>query len=185
MLVRLQIEGRQVAARAGATVMEAAQQAGIYIPSLCSHTALPSHGTCRICMVGIEGVPGYPTACTTPVEEKMVVWVNPPEVLQLRRSILEHVVVSTQHPRTCLECHRRERCSPTMTCQRLLTVRNMEKCLFCPQNQRCELQRAATHIGVNPVPAIPYKYPGLPVLPGGPFFDREYNLCIVCGLCVR
>ncbi|MDP6346734.1 MAG: molybdopterin-dependent oxidoreductase, partial [Dehalococcoidia bacterium] len=128
---------------------------------------------------------GYPTSCDTVVEPGMVVHLNPPEVQQLRRSILESVIAETQHPRTCLECHRRVRCSPFMTCTRFGAVWDENKCLFCPRNQRCELQQAAAHTKVQPMTDSPYTYPGLEVQPGGPLFERDYNLCIVCGRCVR
>ncbi len=172
-------------AEVGSTVLEAARGAGLYVPTMCSHSAIHSHGTCQLCIVAIEGVAGYPTSCNTPVEPGMVVHLNPPEVQQVRRSILESVIAETQHPRTCLECHRRVRCSPYMTCTRFGAVWDENKCLFCTKNQRCELQQAAACVKVEPTPDSPYIYSGLEVLPGGPLFERDYNLCIVCGRCVR
>jgi formate dehydrogenase alpha subunit len=72
-----------------------------------------------------------------------------------------------------------------MACTRFGAVWDGNKCLFCHKNQRCELQHAATVIKVQPMTDSPYNYPGLEVQPGGPLFERDYNLCIVCGRCVR
>ena len=73
MKISLTINGQEIQAKKGATVLEAAQAAGIYIPTLCHYPGLPPYGACRLCIVEIEGMRGFPTACTTPVVPGMVV----------------------------------------------------------------------------------------------------------------
>jgi len=178
--VSLTIDGQRVEVKAEATVLEAAQEAGIYIPTLCHHPSLPPYGSCRMCIVEIEKMRGFPTACTTPCEDDMVVLTNTPQLQELRRNILE--LVLTEHPHACLVCDKRERCQPFDTCLRNVAV--AERCLLCPKNGRCELQRAVDYVGIKEV-RLPYAYRGLPILRDSPFFDRDYNLCILCGRCVR
>ncbi len=75
--IRLTIDDRSVKVPQGATVLEAAQQAGIYIPTLCHDPHLKPFGACRLCIVQIEGLRGFPTACTTPAQDGMVVMTEP------------------------------------------------------------------------------------------------------------
>src|SRR3990172_2219492 len=88
-LITLTIDGREVKAKRGATVLEVAQGAGIYIPTLCAHPTLKPFGACRMCLVEIERMRGFPPACTTPASEGMVVKTATPELQKLRREIME------------------------------------------------------------------------------------------------
>ena len=169
---------------AGATLLEVARQHQIYIPTLCHYQAILPNGTCRLCLVEIAGKGGLFPACDTPAKEGMEVMTAAPALQELRRSILAAIIRDTQHPPTCLTCPRRERCSPNMVCLRFPGVTNPHKCLFCPKDKRCELQSLAQYLGLREVGGG-YQYLGLPLLPGGPLFERDYNLCIVCGRCVR
>ncbi|MBI4217145.1 MAG: formate dehydrogenase subunit alpha [Chloroflexi bacterium] len=178
--VTLSIDGREVKAPAGATVLEAAQQAGLYIPTLCAHPDLKPYGGCRMCITEIERLRGFPTACTTPVTAGMVVKTNTPQLQQLRRNILEFLL--TEHPHPCITCHRIELCGPGDICLRHVSV--SERCVTCPKNKRCELKEVARYIQL-PEMTLPYSYRGLPIENKDPFYDRDYNLCILCGRCVR
>ena len=153
--IALTIDGREVKAEKGMTVLEAARAADIYIPTLCYHPDLAPYGGCRLCIVEIENMSGFPTACTTPTSDGMVVKTNTPKVKELRRDILELII--TEHPYACLTC---------------------------PVNGRCELQEVASYMGMKEV-TLPYTYKELPVYRDDPFFERDYNLCILCGRCVR
>src|SRR3546814_6533024 len=73
-LVRVTIDGTEMSMPAGSSVMRAAAEAGINIPKLCASDNLEAFGSCRLCLVQIEGRKGYPASCTTPVEEGMVIW---------------------------------------------------------------------------------------------------------------
>jgi len=177
--VTLTIDGQEVRTGEGRTILEAAQQAGIWIPTLCYHPHLPPQGACRLCVVEVEGVAGFPTACTTPVSQGMVVSTDTPQLQQLRRNILE--LILSEHPHACFGCHRRERCGPLDVCLRNAGV--SERCVTCPRNGQCELQKIVDYLGFEEL-TIPYSYRNLPVEKDSPFFDRDYNLCILCGRCV-
>jgi predicted molibdopterin-dependent oxidoreductase YjgC len=179
-IIKLTIDGQEIEAKKGQTVLEAATDAGIYIPTLCYHPSLPPYGSCRMCIVQIEKMRGFPTSCTTPVTEGMIVQANTPQIQQLRRNILE--LVFTEHPHVCLTCWRRERCGPMDICLRNVAV--TERCVVCPNNGHCELQEVADYVGIKEV-TLPYTYKELPIERDSAFFDRDYNLCILCGRCVR
>jgi NADPH-dependent glutamate synthase beta subunit-like oxidoreductase len=178
--ITLTIDGRTVSVEAGATVLSAAQEAGLYIPTLCYHPDLRPFGACRMCITEIEKMRGFPPACTTPATEGMVVQTNTEKLQELRRNILE--LILTEHPPECLVCWRRERCDPLQICLRTATVG--ERCVDCPKNQQCELQRLVDYVGIKEI-TLPASEKELPILPGGPFFDRDYNLCVLCGRCVQ
>ena len=137
-MITLNINDTQVSSKRGATVLEAAQDAGIYIPTLCHHPSLKPFGGCRMCVVEIEKMRGFPTACTTPATDNMVIKTDTPQLQELRRNILE--LVLTEHPHSCLICDRKEQCKPYHICIQKVAVTT--GCGMCPKNRRCELQRA-------------------------------------------
>lgn len=179
--IKLTIDGKEVEVEKGATVLHAAQKAGIYIPTLCYHPDLEPYGGCRLCIVEIEGMRGLPTACTTPAAESMKVTTESVQLKELRRSFLE--LILTEHPHACLTCERRERCGPNDICLRTVSVN--ERCVTCPKNRHCELQNLVDYIGIDEV-TLPYKYKDLPVnFEREPLIQRDYNLCVLCGRCVQ
>ena len=179
--ITLSIDGQKVRAEQGVTVLEAARQHGMYIPTLCAHPNLPPFGGCRMCVVEIEGMRGFPTSCTTPVAEGMNVWSNTKPVNELRRGALE--LILAEHPHECLVCHRRKRCSPYDVCLRTVGVE--ERCVMCPENEQCELQRVVDYMGGYEMASIPFMSRNQPIHRDSPYFERNYNLCILCGRCVR
>ena len=98
--MELTIDGKTVTAKQGQTVLECAKRSDISIPNLCTHAHLPAFGACRLCVVEIEGMRGYPTSCTTPAAEGMVVRTNTPALQNLRRNIL--ALTMLEHPSACL-----------------------------------------------------------------------------------
>lgn len=179
--VRLTIDGIEVEVEKGVTVLQAAQEAGVYIPSLCYHPDLQPYGGCRLCIVEIENMRGLPTSCTTPATEGMNVTTNTTQLQELRRSFLQ--LILTEHPNDCLTCHRRERCKPYDICLRHVAV--TERCVSCPNNKQCELQYLVDYIGMEEV-SLPYKYKDLPVdYSRECLIKRDYNLCVLCGRCVQ
>lgn len=97
--VRLSIDGIKVEKKAGMTVLEAAREAGVYIPTLCSRADLPLPlGNCRLCVVQIEGR-GFPSSCITPVAQGMIVRTNTPQVQDIRRHVLKAVLTPLPSPR--------------------------------------------------------------------------------------
>ena len=177
--ITLTISGHQVKASEGMTVLEVAKEASIYVPTLCYHPDLAPYGGCRLCIVEIEKMRGFPTACTTPATEGMVVETDTPQIQELRRGILE--LLLTEHPNLCLTCWRRERCGPFDICLRNVAV--TERCVTCPKNKQCELQEVTDYIGITEV-TLPYADKGVPIDTGNPIIERDYNLCILCGRCV-
>lgn len=178
-MITLTIDNKQVEVAEGTTVLEAAQKAGIYIPTLCYHPALKPFGGCRLCLVDIEKMRGPITACTTPATNSMVVKTNTPQLQELRRGIME--LILTEHPHLCLICDRKERCDPYKICLRSVSV--TERCLLCPENSHCELQRLVDYVGIKEI-TLPYKYKDQPI-PDDPLIRRDYNLCVLCGRCVQ
>ncbi len=200
-MVTLVIDDIEVQAEEGETVLAAAQRAGIYIPALCYHPDLPpfqglaaaevlyrgpeaikadstkEYQGCQLCLVQIEGQDGFPTACTTPVSQGLVVHTNTPEIQELRRDNL--VTILADHPHNCLVCAQREGCSLTQCSS---NVPELERC--CPKFNNCELRKVAEHIGIRP-DISRYTYLDLPVVKDEPLFERNYNLCIGCTRCVR
>ena len=102
------IDGVTVTVPEGATIMEAADKAGIHIPRLCYHPELSIAGACRVCIVEVEGMRNLPASCSYPAAEGMVVRSHSPEVLRLRRDIVELLV--DNHPMDCNTCERDGNC---------------------------------------------------------------------------
>ncbi len=155
--ITLSINGAQIAVEPGTTVLEAALDAGIYIPNLCHHRDLDPVGVCRLCMVEIEGR-GTTISCKTPVAEGMVVQTETPGVDSIRRVAVELLIAS--HP---------------------------EDCLACAKNDECELQRVAAYVGVDRERLGRMRRPKetVPVDESNPFFNYDRDRCILCGICVR
>ncbi len=179
--ITITIDGVQVNARPGQMVLEAAIAGGIYVPYLCYHPGMTPYAACRMCVVEVEGGRGFPASCTLPVQEGMVVKSGTNEVYQLRRSIMEMLI--SEHPHGCLTCHRVDLCGPEDICLRHVSVN--DRCVTCPKNERCELKDTTRYLNMELESPLSYQYRDLPVDTGDPFYDRDYNLCIVCGRCVR
>ncbi len=180
--ITLTIDGIEVRTAKGKRILEAALDAGIYIPNLCAirDIKLPT-GACRLCQVQVEGKRGFVTACSEPAADGMVVYSNTPEVNDIRRKVLQ--IMLARHPHVCLTCNRRERCKPGDICLRLIGV-DEQQCIMCPKNGRCELQQAVDFIGLEEMP-FPYTPKDQPIELDNPFIVRNNNLCILCGRCVR
>jgi formate dehydrogenase beta subunit len=178
--ITLTLDRQTVTAKSGMTIYEVATKAGIYIPSLCAHPNLPPSGECGLCLVEIKGQPEFTISCTAKATENMVINTDTPELRQKQRQVIEKIL--SEHPNACLTCWRKERCKPFDICLRNVAV--TERCVTCPENRHCELQRIVDFLDVK-METIPYEYRGLPVNRANPFFDLDYNLCIACGRCVR
>ncbi|MDK1030520.1 MAG: formate dehydrogenase subunit alpha [Planctomycetia bacterium] len=156
--IDLTIDGGKITAEEGTTILEAAMANGIYIPRLCYHPDLEPVAVCRVCLVEVEGRAGLTTSCNTPVEQGMVVRTDTPEVTRTRRAAVELVVVDHQG-----------------------------ECLHCAMNMQCELQRVANYVGLDEERLARLRKPEreLPLDTSNPFFERDPNKCILCGICVR
>jgi len=156
--VKVTIDGSLCEVAEGATVLEAIQQAGVYVPTLCHDPDLKPYGACRLCIVQIEGLRGLPTACTTPVQDGMVVQTETDEIHEIRRTIVELAIAS--HPYDCL---------------------------VCEKSHDCELLAVARYLGVkkSSVERLRRGTLNLPVDSSSPAFVIDPNKCILCGKCVR
>lgn len=180
MKLNITIDGQQLEVEKGITILQAARQQNIYIPTLCDYPNLPPHGSCRLCIVDIEGRIKTPTACTTPVEEGMVVHTNTAHLQYLRSEILKMIL--SEHPSCCLFCKEQDHCEDCMVTVRKTGVTT--GCRTCPKDGQCELQELISHIDLGEF-SYPFHYRGLKIERDDPFFDRDYNLCIYCGRCMR
>lgn len=178
--IKLTINEVSVTVNKGASILEASLSAGIYIPTLCYHPNLPSDGSCKLCVVEVEGQSDFLLACATPVSEGMVVHTDTPTLKIMQRDVLKRILA--HHPCGCLICWRKDRCKPYDICLRNVAV--TQRCILCPNNNNCELQRVVNYIGLGNE-EFEYSYRDLPIYDDNPFFDRDYNLCISCGRCVR
>jgi NADH-quinone oxidoreductase subunit G len=107
-MAKLTIDGREVTARDGVTIIEAAHEAGITIPHYCYHPQLSIAGNCRMCMVELEGRPKLEISCNTPVADGLVVHTNSPRVVEGRRGVLEFLLIN--HPLDCPICDQAGEC---------------------------------------------------------------------------
>ncbi|MDI9583459.1 MAG: NADH-dependent [FeFe] hydrogenase, group A6 [Acidobacteriota bacterium] len=153
--VTLTIDGVTVTVPEGATIMEAADKAGIHIPRLCYHPELSIAGACRVCIVEVEGMRNLPASCSYPAAEGMVVRSHSPEVLRLRRDIVELLV--DNHPMDCNTCERDGNCE----LQRLANAMGIRERLFAGDRKRYAKDLT------------------------GPSITRDPEKCILCGRCVR
>ena len=103
-LITLTIDEIEVKAKKGTTILQAAKQAGIDIPTLCFLKDINEVGDCRMCIVEVEGRRGFATSCIQTIEEGMVVYTNTPNVLEARHVILDLIV--SNHAKECLTCTR-------------------------------------------------------------------------------
>ena len=174
------IDQQEVKVRKGETILEAARNTGIYVPTLCHLEKLESFGGCRLCLVQVKQMKGFPSACTTPIEPGMDIITKTPELQKLRREILEFTL--SEHPYTCLICKDKRECADFMHSTR--KVSTVTGCNFCTSNGDCELQDLADYLELEDV-KFPISYRGIPSVHDNPFYSLDYNLCILCGRCVR
>ena len=181
--MKLTIDGKEVSAKPGQTILQAALDAKIYIPYLCYYPEMKAYGACRTCVVEVEGNgrKGILASCTAPCSDGITVKSRTDEVLSLRKGILE--LLMSEHPHGCLTCHRIELCGPQDICQRHVAV--TDRCTICPKNERCELKDTVRFAELDLRTSLEYRRRNLPIHTDDPFYDRDYNLCIVCARCVR
>ena len=155
--VTITIDGMQITADEGMTVLQAAQANNLYIPNLCNHPDLKPAGLCRVCVVKMDDWK-IAISCKQPVKDGMVISTEDPEVQQIRKNTVELIVAN--HPMTCLTCE---------------------------ADANCELQNVAHYVGITPDSLKRYRRSvrPLPMDTSNPFFDIDHTKCIMCGICVR
>ncbi len=182
-LVKITIDGKDVEAPLGASLLSAATAAGIYIPALCAHPDLPpscqrgpGDSGCNLCVVEIAGLTGMRTSCSVPVAALMKVTTKSPALEKFRQERIAKTLGS--HPHVCLTCPQRDGCSRTQC-----SYGNPVESRCCSIFISCELRKVADFVGI-PNTTPPYKHVKLPVIKDEPFYDRDYNLCIDCRRCL-
>ncbi len=178
--MKITIDGKQIELEDKKTILKAAKENGIFIPSLCDHDRLSPFAGCRLCIVQIKGRKGFPPSCSTYAEEGMEIKTKTPSLQRLRKEILE--LILSEHPNACLICSEKKNCDEYKS-----TIRKVGEttgCVLCPNNGHCELQDVVDSLKVDKV-RHPSLYRNLEIKKEDPFFDRNYNLCILCGRCVR
>lgn len=151
----LKIDGVDVAIEEGSTVLQAAKEAGVTIPTLCHLEGVSDVGACRLCMVELEGSPRLFPACVTQVTEGMQVRTSSPKLQEYRRMVVE-----------------------------LLFTEGNHVCSICVANGNCELQDVAIQVGMDHA-RFPYRFPDRKVDISHPMFALDHNRCILCTRCVR
>ena len=179
--VNIIIDGKKIKAKKGTNILQAAMDAGMYIPYLCYYPGMKSYGACRMCVVDVEGGRGTPASCTTPVADGMKVNTQTDELVDLRKGIME--LLLSEHPHGCLTCHRIDLCGPSDICLRHVSVN--DRCITCPKNERCELKDTVRSLDMEMNSPLTYNYRGEHVKNDDPLWDMDMNLCIVCARCVR
>jgi predicted molibdopterin-dependent oxidoreductase YjgC len=178
--VQLTIDDRVVTARPNEKLLDCAHRHGISIPHLCTHPDLPAFGACRMCLVQIDGMRGFPASCSTEVQQGMVVHTQTEELRELRRGILELSML--EHPSACLICNHKELCEkyrPAADKAGCTTG-----CHTCNNKEVCDVRSLSGELHLTELPFAPF-YRGKPVDRSNPFIDIDLNLCILCGRCVR
>ena len=178
--MKFTIDGVEVPFTEGQTILEAARGAGIGIPALCAHEGLEPFGACRQCVVRVEGMKGFPVSCSTAASDGMVIHSDDEEVLRLRRNVMK--LILSEHPHSCIVCNEREGCEKLKGEPE--KAGRVTGCSTCSKRPTCELRKICDDLGLVEGD-IPMEYKGLPLERDDPFLDRDYNLCILCGRCVR
>lgn len=151
----LTIDGKMVSAREGETLLTAAREAGVFVPTLCQLEGLSDVGACRLCLVEVSGSNKLAPACVTNVAEGMVVTTESPRLHEYRKMILELLFAERNHV-----------------------------CAVCVANTKCELQYLATRLGMDHV-RFDYLQPTASVDITHDRFGLDHNRCIMCTRCVR
>ena len=153
--VNITIDGQKLQAPKTASVLEAAQQAGIRVPTLCYHPEFRPEGACRVCVVEVQGARTLVASCVYPVAEGMVVNTNTQAVRAARKTVVELLLAN--HPNDCFTCAR---------------------------NLNCELQSMAADLGLREV-RFKGERKHFPMDTNNPSLVRDQDKCILCGRCIR
>jgi bidirectional [NiFe] hydrogenase diaphorase subunit len=151
----LTIDGKDIAIEAGATILQAAKEAGATIPTLCHLEGVSDVGACRLCLVEVAGTNKLLPACVTQVAEGMQIQTNTPKLQEYRRMTVE-----------------------------LLFAEGNHTCSVCVANGNCELQDVAIQVGMDHS-RFPYRFPDRGVDVSHALFGIDHNRCILCTRCVR
>lgn len=154
-MVTISMNGQEVSAPSGSTILQAAKLAGIDIPTLCHHQALVPVGACRICLVEVAGQRSLQTACTFPINSGMQVQTESPRVVSARKLVLDLLFSERNH-----------------------------YCMYCEMSGDCELQNLGYRYGIDHWVYPAYTKP-FPVDATHKYILMEHNRCVLCWRCMR
>jgi bidirectional [NiFe] hydrogenase diaphorase subunit len=154
-VITLTIDGMDVAVEAGSTILQAAKEADVRIPTLCHLEGVSTVGACRVCLVQIQGSDKLVPSCLTPVSEGMKVMTKTDQLKEYRKMTVE-----------------------------LLFAEGNHVCATCVANNNCELQDLAVEVGMDHT-RFNYRFPDREVDLSHPQFGIDHNRCILCTRCVR
>ncbi len=205
-MIRCQINNVDVEVPEETSILEAARSADIYIPTICSHPDLPpfhslelsdtvyqgenkftneadasieSISGCGLCIVQVNDEEEPIPSCKTKVKGGMIITTDTENIQKQRQQNL--IPILATHPHSCLTCSQREGCIPlTDVCPGNVPVE--ERC--CELLGNCEFEKVVDYVGIAPETPR-YQYANLPKIKSDPLFNRDFNLCIACGRCVR
>jgi predicted molibdopterin-dependent oxidoreductase YjgC len=152
--ISLQIDGKYVQSAEGSSILAAARQNGIYIPTLCYHPRTRQAGKCRMCIVEIKGLPGLQVSCSIQAQDGMVVLTDTEKIIETRKMIVELYLSNGRH-----------------------------NCMSCEAAGACELQDAAYHLGIEKS-GFPVMAKDMPFDASNPMIIRDMNKCIQCYRCI-
>lgn len=153
--IKIVFDGREVEAEAGGTILEAARQNKIHIPTLCYHPAVSNWGGCRLCVVEVDRAPKLVASCVMPIRPGMEIVTSNEKILESRRTVLEYLFSERNH-----------------------------NCMFCPQSGECELQKLGYDMQMDHV-SVPFSYNAFPSDVTSDAMVFDHNRCVLCGRCVR
>lgn len=152
-VIKMTIDGKEYLAQSGTYIIEVAHDNGIYIPTLCNISGVKPRGACRMCTITVNG--RYMTACTTPVAEGMDVKTNTPDLIDIRKAILEIMFSEGNH-----------------------------YCPVCEKSGNCSLQALGYRYQIL-VSRFPHQYPKRTIDARNPHLIKDHNRCILCKRCIR
>jgi len=154
--IKVTIDGTEMSGREGMTILEAAEQAGVDIPTLCHRPEITPTGACRICVVEVEGSRTLVGSCHTPISQGMVIRTRSPKVIAARKATVE-----------------------------LLMAAHTGACVTDADAEQCELHKIASELEVGPPRFRVRKPRSYPVEDISPYVQRDMAKCILCRLCIR
>ena len=153
--VNVTIDGKEISANPGQTILEVATNNGIFIPTLCHYKNTTNVGACRVCLVEVENARSLVASCCMPINPGMVVRTNTKAVRDAQKMVIELLWSSGDH-----------------------------NCLTCEQNGQCELQNLVYWLKIEK-PRFDIEPPGFPMEDNNTMIQRDLNKCVLCGRCVR
>lgn len=197
--MQVTINGRTIRSEEGKTILDVALANGLYIPHLCYHPGIggsrltppcevvfrgaetitndqeTEYAGCSLCLVQVEGNQGLCHACTTVIDDGMVIYTDTPEIQEERREQLTNLL--SRHPHVCLTCGLAEGCN-----RKLCPMGIQEEARCCWKFGKCVLQKVAAYMGFEE--HVDYRQEDIHTIDDNPLFTASYNLCITCLLCV-